>query len=213
MEVLVDDQAYEITGPDDQTIAELANEVCNAKGHAGQRMVVGLRCDGQTVSNDKLTAVLQTPAGRFQRLELQTQPVAALVRATLTQALEVFEDSAASRHRVADLLDEGRHDAAMQQLQKFLNAWKQVQQCLVLSAQALEADLEAVRVNDLPLGQILDLIKTQLTGLKDAMETGDFVVVGDILRYEFDEPLAHWVALLKHLRQLAETAPSGPNPP
>jgi len=203
VEILVDDQPYEPSGPSDQTVAELAKEICATTDKCGERMVVGLRCDGEPIADDDLEAVLRSPSDRFGRLELQTQPVAALVRATLDQAIETFEGSAAARHHAAEKLAEGRHDQAMQELQKFCDVWKQVQQTLVVCAQALGTDLERVRVNDLGVVEILDLIKTQLGELKDAMEKGDLVVVGDILRYEFDEPFANWIALLRHLRETA----------
>ena len=206
MEILVDDERYARLGPPDQTIGELANEVTQASKAAGQRIVVSICCDGEPVASEQLEATLEAPSGRFQRVELQTQSVAALVRATLDQAILLTEDSDATRQQAADLLAEGRHDQAMQELQKFCDVWKQVQRTLLVSAQALGLSLDTIRADDLGLAEVLDLVKTQLAGLKDAMEKGDLVLVGDILRYEFDEPLAHWVAILKQLRENAQTA-------
>ena len=204
MKILVDDELYEPAGLPDQTVAELANEICAASAASGQRMVVGLRCDGDPVAGNRLESVLQAPASEFGQLELQTQSVPALVRATLDQALEVFRDSAATRERAADLLATGQYEEAMAELRKFCEVWQQVQQTLRVSAQALQIDLDTLRVDDLGVTDTLDLVKTQLSELKDAMEQGDLVVVGDILRYEFDEPLARWLALLEHLREQTE---------
>jgi hypothetical protein len=198
--ILVDDKPYEPVGAPDQTVAELAHEVCDRHGETDQRIVVGVSCDGSAVGDDQLEGVLQSPWNRFERLELHTQSMGSLVRATLDQAVAAFEASAETRNRVADLLTEGQHESAMTELQSFLDTWKQVQEALIVCSEAFGIDLNQEKVNGLGVPEILDLIKEQLGALKTAMEQHDLVVVGDILRYELEEPLEHWLALLRSLR-------------
>jgi hypothetical protein len=202
MEIVVDDRPYGSSPPPDQTVRELAQEVCAAGEGGDQRIVVSLRCDGSEVGQEGLDAVLDLPARQFRRLDIQTQPAAALVAGTLATAAELLEDSAASRHRVADLLEEGKPGKAMQQFHNLLEAWQHVQQVMLVCAQTLGVDLNALRVHERSLVDVLELLKTQLNELKSAMETRDFVLVSDILRYELDESLHHWSALLNHLAGL-----------
>jgi hypothetical protein len=201
MDIWVDDQPYTTTGDARQTVGELANEVCGSAEPSAPRLVVALRCDGQPVAAESLTTVLQTPASDFQQLELLTQPVAALVRSALDEAISIFEDSVASRERTADLLAEGQQEAAMRELQKFLGVWKQVQQALLISARALHVDLDSLAIGDVTLTNVLDTIKCQFNELRGAMEQSDFVVVADILRYELAEPFQQFTDFLKHLRE------------
>lgn len=200
MAILVDDEPYQPAGGPEQTVQELANEVCQIGRAPQERLVVGLRCDGQAVADDQLDRVLQTPARAFDQLELQTQSTRALLRVTLDQTIDVFEDAAPVGRHAADLLAEGKHDEAMQALQRLCDLFKQAQQALVFSAQALKLELDDIRVNDLDLTAIMHLLKDPLAQLKEAMDTGDLVVAGDVLRYDLDEPLGHWLALLRHLR-------------
>jgi len=205
MEILVDDRPYHSTGSPDQTIRTLANEVCEATGGSGQRIVVALRCDGNEIAPEGLDAVLELPVNQFRRIDLQTQPAAALVRSTLAKAIELLDEAAGMRQHIADQLAQGQHNAAMQQLQNLIHIWQQVQQTMLVCAQTLGTDLEALRVNHVGLAEVMEPIKTQLNELKNGIENRDFVLVGDILRYELDDPLACWLALLNHLLELART--------
>lgn len=206
MEILVDDQPYQATGDSDQTVAELADEVSQASGPTPSRMVVGLRCDGQPVDDTQLEEILHAPARRFTRLEFETQSTTGLVRVTLDQTIGMFESSGPALQRAADLLDEGKQEEAMQAMQGFCELWRQGQQAVLLAAQALEVDLDHLMIDGRDTAAILEPIKTQLNALKDAMETGDLVLVGDVLRYELEEPLAGWIALMQRLRDAASTA-------
>ena len=206
MDILVDERAYQPTGGSEQTVGELADEVVRASQDTqdAPRIVVGVFCDGEPVSQDHLDQVLMKPLRDFEKLELQTQSLRALVTATLTQAIALFEEAGEIRIRAADLLAESKTETAMQHLQRFFNIWKQVQQSTLVCAQALGVDLDATQVNGRGLVEIFEPIRERLTGLKDAMADHDFVLVGDILRYEFAEPFNDWSTLLNELHEQAE---------
>jgi hypothetical protein len=199
VQILVDDQPYMMTGPSDQTVGELANEVSLSNGGSEGRFVVSLRCDGQAVGQQELASILQTPAQSYDRLDLQTQPVKALVCGAIEQAIAVLEDSTHAREKAADFLAAGQQEPAMRELQRFMQAWKQIHQTLVVSAQVLHIDLDAIRVGDTALTDVLEALKTQFTNLHEAMVQADFVVVGDILRYELAEPLSQLALCVRGL--------------
>ena len=174
-------------------------------------MVVSVRCDGEPVTQERLDQILTQPLSDYAKLELQTQPLRALVTATLTQAIALFEEAGDARIRAADLLAESKTENAMQHLQKFFNIWRQVQQSTLVCAQALGVDLDTLQVNGLGLVEIFEPLKTRLNELKESMANHDFVLVGDLLRYEFEEPFENWNALLNQLRDQAEAQGDGPS--
>jgi hypothetical protein len=200
VQIHVDDQPYAMTGPDSQTVGELANEICAGAGTDEARFVVGLRCNGKPVPQQELASVLQTSASHFDHLEMQTQPVSTLVRSTLDQAIGVLEDSARARQEAADLLASGQNEPAMRELQKFLDAWKQIHQTLMVTTSVLHVDLDNVAVGATRLTDVLESLRIQFTELRGAMSQGDFVVVGDVLRYELTEPLSQLVSCLRQIR-------------
>ena len=87
---------------------------------------------------------------------------------------------------------------------RFLDVWKQVQQTLVIAARALDVNLNELELGGRDFTDVIEQVRVQLAALRDAMEHGDLVLVGDILRYELGEPLAHWQDFLSHLYDRAE---------
>jgi len=204
VEILVDDKPYQPKGTVNQTVNDLANEICDTSQTTGARMVVSVRCNDLQVTDEQLDEILASPTNQFEKLEFHTQPVSALAQGVLNQAIKLLDESSSIQHQVADLLDEGQQEPAMGKLQKFLEIWNQVQQSMILSAQALELNLDDLRTNDMGIIEIFESIKTQLKELKEAMEKGDFVVVSDILRYEFDNPISQWTDLLNSILEKAK---------
>ena len=60
--------------------------------------------------------------------------------------------------------------------------------------------------------QWLNDLASKLRELKDAIESRDHVLLGDILRYEFDETLEQWERMLDgfiaHVEGIEETVPA-----
>jgi hypothetical protein len=201
--ILIDDQPYTPACPADATVRELAHEVCTDASPHGRRLVVAIYRDGQPVPDTELGDVLNAPLDDFADLALQTQPVAALVRSTLDQALGMLEEASAARTTAADLLDHGRQPEAMQQIQKLLQLWRQFQQSLTFSAEALSVDLNSLEIDDCRFPDVINLMKAGLEGLREAMRNQDHVLVADLLRYDMADPFEKWGRLLEHLHQLA----------
>jgi len=204
MQVFVDQQAYQPQGGPDQTLGQLAAEVGLATP-GKPRMVVSLCCDGQPISQDDLGPIMDRPARDFERLELHTQPLVAMVRNIMAETIDLFDQADQARHKAADLLVEGHTQDAMHQLQTFFGVWRHVQDAMIVCVQALGSDLDSLEIDGRPLPQVFEPLRKLLADLKDAMLRQDYVVVGDVLRYEFDEPLKGWRALLNHLHEAAKT--------
>lgn len=203
MQVFVDQQAYQPSGGLDQTIDQLVTEV-GAAVPGSPRMVVSLTCDGQVVGEADIEATLARPVHDFQKLELDTQPLVALVRNILIETIDIFHQADQAREKAANLLIEGRTEEAMQQLQSFFGLWRQVQEAMVVCARAIGADLDSMDLGGKSPAGVFETIRKLLNDLKDAMVNHDYVVVGDILQYEFADSLKDWLALLTSLRSKAE---------
>ncbi len=205
MSILVDDKPYQSTGPAEQTVRELAWEVCGRDGGA-ERLVVSVRCDGEAVSDAELDAVLDTPSSRYGRVELQTQPTAALVRATLAQTIDLFKEASVVREEIADHLTAARHDQAMEGLRQFIGIFQQVQQSTLASARALGLDLESLESEGVRLADVIGEFRDLLVAMRDAMQAGDFVVLADTLRYDLEAASNAWLGCLTELRDAAAAA-------
>lgn len=204
--ILIDDQPYAPTCSADATVRELAHEVCADAGPQGRRLVVAIYRDGQPVPDGELGDVLDAPLGDFADLALQTQPVAPLVRSTLDQALSMLAEAAAARTAAADHLDHGRQSDAIPHIQKLLQLWRQFQQALTFSAEALSVDLDAIEVNDCRFTDVIAQMKASLENLREAVRNQDPVLMADLLRYDMADPFEKWGRLLEQLREFAQRA-------
>jgi hypothetical protein len=202
--LLIDDEPYGQSCPSEMTVRELARAVCADPSPQGRRLVVAVYRDGQPVPSDDLNAVLDAAVADFPDLALQTQPVAALVRSTLDQALAMLEDASGIRTAAADYLDQGRQPEAMQQIQKLLEIWRQVQQSLTFSAEALAIDLDSLEADGDRFPDLVNTMKANLEDLREAMRNQDPVLIADLLRYELEGVFMKWGRLLNGLRQSAE---------
>lgn len=207
MQVIVDENAYAGPMSSGQTVQELVDGICGPPTAENRRLIIALACNGEPVVTDRLAEVMQTPVERFEIVEMQTVAVREQIHFTVTQALDILKQAHQFREDAAGLLSQGRHEAAMTELQKMLEILKQVQQTTVLSAQLLGVDLDKLNSAGCSLIETLALIKAQLGRLKDGMESQDFVTVSDLLRYEFGEPLEAWTAILSALDEIAVGQP------
>jgi hypothetical protein len=203
VQITVDDREYQGRGQAGQTVRELAEELCGDQHSRDARLVIRLSCDGHPVQPARLEEVLQSTVESFATLEFQTVSVREQVSCTLGQAIEVFQQTDSLRNEIADLLNQGRNEAAMASLQKLLDIFKQVQQTTLLSSQLLGVELDSVRIDGKGLAEVLAVIKERLTDLRNGMEAQDLVMVADLLRYEFSQPLEIWQAILTELHGAA----------
>lgn len=208
MQILVDDIPYHACGPRSQTVQDLANEICGQESGADGRLVIALSADGRNVSADQLTDVLARPMCDFQTIAMQTVTVREQIEATLQQGLEVLTDAHETRVEAADALNQGQHQTALAGIQRLLEVFRQVQQTALLAAQLLGIDLEQLRLPGASITEVLQGMKDQLGELKSGMESQDFVLVSDLLRYQLGESLDAWRSILECL--LRGCSPSSP---
>ena len=71
-------------------------------------------------------------------------------------------------------------------------------------------DVNAIAVNDEPLMDLISRPKDVLLQIKDALQSRDYVLLADILQYEFHEVTEQWQAVIGRLHELAEDSAKTP---
>lgn len=196
--VFVDDQPYQPQGSPQQSVQDLAREICSC-GDGSGRTVIEVWCEGQKVQESDLESVLNSAVSSFSRLDLQTGSLSQLACATVEQAIATLEETISNREQLVEQLGQGQYESAMKLLKGLLESWRQSQQSAELAAQILQINLAGLQAEGRSFDEILAGLKAQLGSLRDAVQASDPVLVADIVRYELVEPLAHWVDLLKEL--------------
>jgi len=203
LDIYLDDVPMAVAGADGLTVEQLAQEV-GSRLRDGRRLVTTIRCDGETLEPGDLEAALARPASAYGRIEFQSSDLGELVRTALTGAGELFERSDRNRREAADMLNAGQVSQGMTALGECFTAWTQAHESVVQSSRLLNLDIGRIEMGDVDVAGWLGLLCEKLRELKEALEVNDYVLIADILRYEFDEISEQWKRVVTHLLACVE---------
>jgi hypothetical protein len=169
-------------------------------------VVVGLREGGQEVSADRLAEVCSRQLAGPDDLEIITGRPKQIVLDTMEQVRTAFAGTFAQVKESADALAAGNLSEAMTKLVECVKVWGQTHLSVVQGGLLLGVKFDDVRIGDRTIAACLTSLAERLRELKQAVESHDHVLLGDLLRYEFDEALQGWELMLDgfiaHVRQL-----------
>lgn len=204
MEIYLDQRRIKPTG----VATTLGQIVEDARTEAAKddRVIVGIRCDGADITHDDLAARLAEPAEKYARVDLQSGRAEQLVVDALHQALQVLDDSDQQRAQVVEWLAQGEAARARQALAECFQQWTQIHQAIAQSMAFLNLDEKELLVEERPLGSVLTDICGQLQQVKEVLEVGDDVLLGDLLQYEFDAAVGQWRVMVQAVLARAQNA-------
>lgn len=203
MEVFVDEVKVDAGAVRDGTLEE-ALRLIQAEHCTPGHLVVALRCDGAEVASDTMVAKLAEPVADVKRLDVFTSSKQTLVIETMARASASLDETAASCQRIAELLQQGQTSEAVEALGRCLHVWQQIHEALSKSIEMLGMDPQAVTVGDLPLMEAIAQPKQVLLQIKEALMSRDYVMLSDILQYEFGETTDLWHRIVARIRTAGE---------
>jgi hypothetical protein len=213
MTIVLDDKPLDVGSlPPTATVGDalaLAKERLEGSGLA----VVGLRAGGQDVPADQVAEMFSRPLGDFAELQVLTGRPKQVVLETLEHVRAAFADTFAQVREAADLLAAGKLSETMAKLAECVQVWGQTHLSVVQGGALLGVKFDDLRIGDQPVAACLTSLAARLRELKHAVESRDHVLLGDLLRYELDETLEEWEAMLDgfiaHVRQVEDGARGG----
>jgi hypothetical protein len=203
MELFINDKRVEGPECDDScALVELLRlaqeEFCPA-----DHIIMSLRCDGLQVQAQEMESKLKRPVGDFRRVEVLTGTQPQLVREAMVQAQEALGATEAELGAIADQLIEGKIIESVQRLADSLAIWQQIHDAVSKSIQMLDLDPQSIIVEDQSLVEAIRGPKGMLLQVKEALEAKDYVMLADVLQYEFEPAVNTWQAILTEIQRLA----------
>jgi len=180
-------------------LRDVQSNVC-----APGRLVVTVRCNGQDVPANEMSATLQKSASTFDRLEVFTSTPEGLVTEAMSQASAALQGTEDACRRIAELLTEGNAADAMQDLGECLGVWQKIHEAVRQSIHILEVDPESAMIEGEALTVLIARPKEVLLRVKQALESQDHVLLADVLQYEFEEVTRQWHNIIGMLLGRAE---------
>jgi hypothetical protein len=198
MRVLIDQQPVDVHVQADQLLASVLELVRSRV--AQQRRVVGrIVIDGQAIPVAELDLWLTRPCDEVGQVEVETACPRELARQTLGAVGSLLGDISKLGRGSADKLLAGQTGKAMEMLLGCLNLHKAVQEAVSQVVRLTGLNLKELRIGDQTAEQVTQELAGQLVAVKSALEAGDFVVLGDLLNYEFPKATGQWQAILAEL--------------
>ena len=170
------------------------------------RVIVEIVVDGQSWDEAALGSDTRYDK-QASEVQMATRNLHELVRETLTDASEELGKADAAQRAAAEHIQADRTDEAMAPLTDALDIWMAVHRAVRIAADAVNIDLDGLRVGDQPAGAIITAFHGQLDDIRSSLIDDDPVRLSDALAYELPECIAQWRELLDAMR--AETEAKG----
>ena len=126
-----------------------------------------------------------------------------MVLDAMEQASTCLAETDAECQRVAGLLTEGNVVEAAEALGACLRVWQQIHDAVAKSIDMLQLSAEQTTIHEQPLIDLIRKPKDVLVQIRDALRVSDYVLLADILQYEFHEVTGKWQEIITMLRQKA----------
>ena len=204
MEVYINSEPIEVAIDPEDSLADVLSMVQSNLIDQGD-IVTGILIDGEVVDPDILAELKSQPSGEFGEVILSVRPANKFAAEGLMTISMHLENSIGLRKEVVDFLQQGNSQDAMVKLNEYVTFWAGLQSTLGSACRLLGVDVAELEVFDTDGndGQMVmtfvNTLSEQLNEIKSALESGDFVLLGDILEYEFGDLTDDWLGILQKL--------------
>ena len=187
MSVTVDHERLEVEALGLRTIGQVLSHL-----QKDNRLVVNLLIDGQEPDFARLPQVRQAPINGHT-LFIETAEPREMALEVIAEVETQLREADRLKSDAVDLLQKsGGAVRAMEKLSGCFSTWHNAQESVVKIARLLRLDLEAVRVGERSLSDLIGGFSAQLRQIRQALENRDFVTLADVLAYEMTETSAQW---------------------
>jgi hypothetical protein len=171
------------------------------------RVMIRIELDGVVLEGPTLAHARRDSLGSAT-LSLITGEIKEISLTLLGKLAALIEWLSPQHRAVAEMLERGQIQQALERLQGILSAWQQIQAAYGNLAKMLGLSLKELPVHDLSGEAVIEEFCKQLGEIQNALASQDFVLLADILQYEMDGAIANWMSLLEATLGVVEPVPA-----
>ena len=184
MEVIVDGiPGYSPAKPVDDVMGMISDvsETLQSRGRA----ILSVLADGQELQPARLVEVLSgKPLTAIAKLEINSELTTKLVAESLAELEAVLPDLAKACHELAAIFQGTDPQSGYVPFQQLAEIWAHVKTREDLIARTLGINLDTLVIDGKTLGALHAELNEFLSEAAGAIESGDLVLLGDLLEYE-----------------------------
>jgi len=149
------------------------------------RSIVSVSLDGESIDSSRLVEALGgKPIDAVQCLDIQSQQTSQLVKDALAEMESVLPELPTVCRELARVFQGAEPQSGYEPFQQLAGIWSHVKGRQAMIAHALGVEIDAMPYNGRPLAAAHKELNTILSEAAGALESGDLILLGDLLEYE-----------------------------
>lgn len=165
------------------------------------RLVTNLLIDGREPDLARIGTVRRAPL-TGHTVYIETAEPRQMALEVLTEVESQLQEADRLKSDAVELLQRNQPVKAMEKLSGCFSTWQTAQESVQKISQLLGIDLDAVRVSNRSLSNLMQEFAAQLRQIKTSLEQRDFVALSDVLTYEATETSTQWRMALRAIRDV-----------
>ena len=198
MSVTVDDQPLAAESLGLRTVGQVLAHI-----RSKQRLVVHLMIDGREPDLNQMEALRSQLLGQ-KAVFIETVEPREIAAEVFDSVDSLLTDAEMLREQAVSHLQAGEHADALKKLGSCFTTWNHTQESVEKIARLLSVDLESIELDDGTLQKWLGQFTAQLTDIRSALESRDYVTLSDILAYEAHNTSGRWRQAIDAIRATIE---------
>jgi len=206
MIVTLDGQRLNVSFPANCTLEKLIEQI---RAKHNECLIVSVALNGQRLDDKTLQATLAQSVPDSAQVDLASGDPVQLVGDALRGLGLEFVAGGDRLAGIAERLQSTEAAAAVQDISEFIGLWNTCHRVLVQCSGLLNQDLAQQSYEGRTVQAWFEEAVSRLSGLRDALENRDLVLLADMLRYELPPVCNTWQQLLNRVAdQLAVPTPA-----
>jgi hypothetical protein len=194
MSVTVDDQPLAAETLGLRTVGQVLAHL-----RSKQRLVVYLMIDGREPNLEQMEMLRSQPLDQ-RAVYIETVEPKAIAGEVFASVETLLLDAETLRAQAVTHLQAGENADALKKLGTCFTTWNNTQESIEKIARLLSVDLGSIRLEDISLQTWLNEFTRQLTEIRSALESRDYVALSDILAYEAQDTSGRWREAINAIR-------------
>ncbi len=198
VDVYLDDERIDTSLPlcEEHRLVDLVNDIRARLFDAG-RIIVAIRCNGLDVTGVGFGEALQRSISTIDRVDMASAMPESLVEEAMSNAGSLLDAAEKVTEAIVSDLTQGDVSSAMPKLQECCSAWSQVHDGICNAVSMLRINAESLSVDGRSVDQLMAGPCEQLRQVREAIEAQDFVLLSDVLTYEFPAVTDTWRKMIE----------------
>ncbi len=185
---------------DEKNLLDILNQL-QQEYISDNEVLIAIELDGQDLDSDSLSRCKYQPANDFKSIHIHCQSRQSYASYGLNVMADRILASDYQRQQAAELLQQGNTTAAMEKMIEYLAIWSTMQETLASACRLMNVDFAQLEIAGIEgcLADHTAELMDKLSEIKTALQSGDLVLLGDVMEYEFPEIAKQWQNILETL--------------